>query len=39
MTVRHRTQNLPLGGGAIGPVAPGTEPMGAAYEVGGVTGT
>ena len=38
MTVPHRTQYFPLGGGGIGPTAPGTAATGYAYAPGGVTG-
>jgi len=39
MIVRHRTQYFPLGGGGIGPTAPGTEAAGTAYTEGGDDGT
>ncbi len=39
MSVPQRMQYFPFGGGGIGPTAPGTTAIGAAYAPGGVTGT
>jgi hypothetical protein len=39
MIVRHRTQYFPLGGGEIGPTAPGIEATGTAYAEEGGNGT